>query len=324
MGNQAQWKQFSPQPQSWWWINLIGLHDLLFSDANKEKAKQLVIRISIAGFAVHLLLVLAANNLPAAHLLLPIVGRNYMAIIATPFNFILFYEVLTLIATLPSSTTRSIAHQYEIVSLVFIRDVFRDFGIAVEPDWISKHPKDGMPLLFDMCAALLMFLLVTLFQAIASRQVEMPMTARLADGRHRFMEQKKIVALVLTAILILLASYHLYRSASEGWSILHAGENPGGASSEFFYNDFFTAMVFTDVLTLILSLTVSGRYEMVFRNAAFVVSIILIRFSLTEERPYGAVVALSSMVFGILTLLLFNFHSYLRASDQLVQSNTRN
>ena len=45
-----------------------------------------------------------------------------------------------------------------------------------------------------------------------------------------------------------------------------------------FYNDVFTVMIFTDVLVLILSLVVSGQYEMVFRNAAFVVSIILIRF----------------------------------------------
>jgi hypothetical protein len=44
-------------------------------------------------------------------------------------------------------------------------------------------------------------------------------------------------------------------------------------------------MIFTDVLILILSLVVSGRYEMVFRNAAFVLSIILLRFSLTEGHP---------------------------------------
>jgi nicotinamide riboside transporter PnuC len=67
-------------------------------------------------------------------------------------------------------------------------------------------------------------------------------------------------------------------------------------------------MIFTDVLILILSLVVSGQYEMVFRNAAFVVSIILIRFALTEGYPYGAPLALIAMVFGILTLLVFNYH----------------
>jgi hypothetical protein len=75
-----------------------------------------------------------------------------------------------------------------------------------------------------------------------------------------------------------------------------------------FYNDLFTAMIFTDVLILILSLVVSGHYESVFRNAAFVVSIILIRFALTEGYPFGAPVALVAMIFGILVLLVFNYH----------------
>jgi hypothetical protein len=65
-------------------------------------------------------------------------------------------------------------------------------------------------------------------------------------------------------------------------------------------------MIFTDVLILILSLVVSGLYELVFRNAAFVVSTILIRLSLTEGYPFGAPLALMAMVFGILTLLVFN------------------
>lgn len=54
---------------------------------------------------------------------------------------------------------------------------------------------------------------------------------------------------------------------------------------------------------------------MVFRNAAFVLSIILLRFSLTEAHTYGARLALSAMMFGILTRLVFNFQSNLRTAD---------
>ena len=43
-------------------------------------------------------------------------------------------------------------------------------------------------------------------------------------------------------------------------------------------------------------------------NAAFVVSTILIRLSLTEGYPFGAPLALMAMVFGILTLLVFFYH----------------
>jgi hypothetical protein len=97
----------------------------------------------------------------------------------------------------------------------------------------------------------------------------------------------------------------------------------GGPSAPFehmttYYNDLFTVMIFTDVLVLILSLAVSGNYEMVFRNAAFVVSIILLRVSLTEAAPYNAPLALLAMAFGVCTLLLFNFHSNLQSNPNSV------
>jgi hypothetical protein len=55
--------------------------------------------------------------------------------------------------------------------------------------------------------------------------------------------------------------------------------------NSFFYTDVFTAMIFTDVLIVIWSLAVADRYELVFRNGAFVISTILIRFSLTAAWP---------------------------------------
>jgi hypothetical protein len=55
---------------------------------------------------------------------------------------------------------------------------------------------------------------------------------------------------------------------------------------------------------------------MVFRNAAFVVSIILIRFALAEGYPYGAPLAVIAMVFGVLTLMVFNYHVRVREAQR--------
>jgi hypothetical protein len=104
-----------------------------------------------------------------------------------------------------------------------------------------------------------------------------------------------------------MAIYNLGIFAIHVWRLVSVSQNSPIEHITTFYNDLFTVMIFTDVLVLILSLNVSGRYEMVFRNAAFIVSIILLRFSLTETAPYGAPLALLAMAFGVLTLLLFNF-----------------
>jgi hypothetical protein len=295
--------------------SLIRIYDGCFSDVGKGTLKRLVVKISIAGFAAHLGLIFLAHCLSHPPLLVGAVGKNYLSAISTPFNFILFYEVLTLIAALPASTTRSIANQFEIVSLIFVRDVFKDIAAANEPNWMQRYPHEALPLLFDMWAGLVMFVLATVFQQVAQRQVRMPRTPELTAGREKFIAQKKGVAIGLAALLLSLAAYHLGRFTVHAWIALLTGNAITLKSTSFFYNDLFTVMIFTDVLILILSLVVSGRYEMVFRNAAFVISIILIRFSLTEERPYGAAIASLAMVFGILTLLVFNYHSRIRAAD---------
>jgi hypothetical protein len=248
-------------------------------------------------------------------LIISAVGRNYLSAIGTPFSFILFYEVLTLIAALPASTTQSIANQFEVVSLIFIRDVFKDIAAASQDGWHHEQLHQALPLFLDMCSGLAMFLLVAIFQYVALKRVARAGAAELSAGSKKFIAQKKLVAIGLTVLLLSMAVYNLGIVIAHTYKSLMAGCCITPEPYAFFYNDVFTVMIFTDVLILILSLVVSGRYEMVFRNAAFVLSIILLRFSLTEDHPHGAPLALFAMVFGILTLLVFNFHCRIRTHD---------
>jgi hypothetical protein len=297
------------------WLGLIRAHDQIFSEANKALLKRLAIRLSIAGFAVHLVLVFLSRGLTHPPLIISAVGQNYLSTIATPFSFILFYEVLTLIAALPASTTQSIANQFEVVSLIFIRDVFKDIATASQNGWHHEQFHQALPLFLDMCSGLVMFLLVAIFQYVALKRARRAGAEELSAGLKRFIAQKKLVAIGLTVLLLSIAVYNLGIGIVHFYRSLMAGHGITPEPNAFFYNDVFTVMIFTDVLILILSLGVSGRYELVFRNAAFVLSTILLRFSLTEDRPYGAPLALFAMVFGILTLLVFNFHSRLRTDD---------
>jgi hypothetical protein len=289
------------------WLQVDLLHGLIFSEGNKTFLKHVVIRLSIAGFAIHLALIFLARSLAHPPQLVAEAGQNYLTAISTPFNSILFYEVLTLIAALPSSMTRSIANQFEIVSLIFIRDVFKD--IAAASNLIIEHrlTMEAFPVFYDMWGGFLMFFLVVVFEYVASQRVRPSGTAIPTRGTARFIAQKKVVAIGLGVLLLGMAFDNLARLTIAIHSDILT-RHGAVESATTFYNDLFTVMIFTDVLILILSLEVSGEYELVFRNAAFVVSIILIRFSLTERYPYGAPLALLAMVFGILTLLVFNFH----------------
>jgi hypothetical protein len=301
--------QPDPSNHSILWQRLLSAHDRVFTPASTTALKHIVIKLSIAGFAIHLALIFISRSLSNPPLIIQGVGHNYLTAISTPFSFILFYEVLTLIAALPASNTSSIAHQYEIVSLIFIRDVFKD--IAAAKGMIVEHrlTEEAVPIVFDMWAALLMFFLVAVFQHVALKKISPKGSTERSQGLELFISQKKIITTGLAALLLIMAAYNIILFLTHIYRVLHLGIKSPLETPTTFYNDLFSVMIFTDVLVLILSLIVSGRYEMVFRNAAFVVSIILIRFSLTEPRPFGTLLALLAMLFGILTLLVFNFHA---------------
>lgn len=289
------------------WQQVSAAHDRIFSERHKTALKHLVIRLGIAGFAIHLLLIFLSKTLANPPALIAHAGENYLVAISTPFNFILFYEVVTLIGALHESTTRSIAYQFEIVSLIFIRDVFKD--IAEAADMVLKHQFtwEALPLFVDMWAGFLMYLLVAVFQHVArGSTVHLGATAP-SRARARFVAQKKGVALGLGALLLIMAAYSVSLFGMDIYRVAITGQ-VGAAHVTTFYNDLFSVMIFTDVLILILSIVVSGHYEFVFRSAAFVVSIVLIRFALTEGYPFGAPLAILAMVFGIMVQIVFNYH----------------
>jgi len=289
-----------------WRVALSAIFDTLYSQDRQKQLDRLVVSVSVAGLIAHLLLVFLARTLASPPSLISAVGQNYLSAIYTPFSFILFYEVLMLIAALPRSTTQSIAKQYEIVSLIFIRGFFKQIAELHGVDKLVSLSPEAWPVFGNVSAGLLMFLLVTIFLHAASRGT--PIVPGTETGELAiFISRKKVIALGLTVLMLGLAVRRVIEYLAEAFSGTYQGGTPQLDTNAYFYTDVFAMMIFTDVLIVILSLVVSDRYELVFRNAAFVISTILIRFSLTAGWPYSALLAMLGMAFGILTLLIYNY-----------------
>ena len=292
--------------------SFAALYDRMYSESGQARLEHLVMDASVAGFLAHLALIFLARTLSRPPAFIGAVGTNYLSAIYTPFSLILFYEVLMLIAALPHSTTQSIAKQYEIVSLIFIRRFFKDIAQLDDIGKLVQLTPDVMPIFVDVAAGLFMFLLVTIFLHAARRRGGPDTKPEESFELSKFIKRKKLIAVALTIMLISLAVYSLWVFGVEISQVVYHGAKERLDPNTFFYTDVFTVMIFTDVLIVILSLAVSDRYELVFRNGAFVISTILIRFSLTVARPYAAELAVSGMIFGILTLAIYNYHSRIR------------
>jgi hypothetical protein len=288
------------------------LYDRLYSEQNQARLERLITNVSVFGFLLHLLLIFLSRALAHPPALIAAAGQAYLSAIYTPFSVILFYEVLMLIAALPQSTTQSIAKQYEIVSLIFIRRFFKDIAEIDDISKLAQLTPDVLQVFFDVLAGLFMFLLVTVFLHAARNRAAPDTKREHSPELKRFISRKKMIAVALTFLLVSLAAFSLWEFGHDISQVLYHDAKTPLDPNTFFYTDVFSVMIFTDVLIVILSLSVSDRYELVFRNGAFVISTILIRLSLTVARTIAAELAVAGMIFGIVTLLIYNYHTRIR------------
>ena len=194
-------------------------------------------RLAAGGFIVHLILIALARSIPSLNSgVLSGLDRHYLHAVYTPFSFILFYEVLLLVLALPKSRTSSVGKQYEIVSLIVIRRVFKDIGEFRDPvTWVSQLDA-SMMVLMDMLAAALMFLLVTAFYRVRKTVVR----SRPPENLNRFILIKMSVAALLCGVLLALAAYNLV-----GWifQVLGAADGQLGGAMDL---DFFSSRPFSN------------------------------------------------------------------------------
>ncbi len=285
--------------------------------------RRLVVYCALVGLAVHSGLVFLARQLAEPPTLIASVGTNYLAALYTPFSFVLFYEVLLLILSIPESTTRSLGKQYEILSLIVIRNVFKDIAEFESVVDLGAQLQEFGAVLLDMAGGLAMFVLVAIFYHVNANRPRAGALETVDRARlDVFIRRKKSIALMLTGLLFGLAAWNLAWWCADVVRVALFDAPPTIDVRTIFYLDLFTIMIFADALMLILSLLLSSRYELVFRNAAFVVSTILLRFSLAVEKPYDVGLGVVSIAFGTLVLLIYNYALRVPPRNQATLSPT--
>lgn len=287
-------------------VRLSGWYDSLSRESNVVRVERGIIRFALAGFILHLLLIFLAKHSPLGSTLLLHLPTNYLKAIYTPFSIVLFYEVLTLVIILPRSISTFIGKQYEIITLITIRSFFHDIA-DYDLDKPDIYTMDFLgEISLDLVGALLLFFLTILYYRIFARTRKARMDP--SSRRTRIIHTKKAAAVVLSLLLLVLSVVSL-----TGWlvELYHASTEGGDFPNPnvVFYKEFFSVMIFVDVFLLILSFFYSGTYDLIFRNAGFVISTILVRIALTAEKPFTIYFALTAVLFGVLLMALFAFYN---------------
>jgi hypothetical protein len=282
------------------------IYQKLLSEKTKRASERIILVIAIASFLIHLAIIYLVDFgiIPMADpsdLL-----SNPIAAIYTPFSFILVYEVYLLVHYLPTSITTYIGKQYEIISLIIIRRLFKDLStLSLSTDWFTI--KYDLQFTYDLVASVLLFFLIYQFYVQSKKRYRTGLKdGRQTEGTARFINIKKLLAAMLVPILIAVAIYSFV-----SW-LIHTTNPSDHAGLSFkninniFFEQFFTILIIADVVLLLFSFFHTDEFHKVMRDSGFIISTILLRLSFSVTGLLNTALIVCAIVFGLLILMIYN------------------
>jgi len=274
--------------------------DKYFNAKNVRKVELLILRAAVFAFLFHLLIIFLGNNF----IYFKNLQHSYLKAIYTPFSFILFYEVFLLVIIIPKSISEFVGKQFEVITLITLRGFFHDIADLDLKNFININNPEFISLLYDLLASLIMLSLTILYYKIYQNNRK----SEVVNELNNFINIKKLVSLSMIIILLVLSISSLYLWGTEMLEALKLNKDYPNPNTVF-YADFFSIMIFVDVLLLIISFIYHFSFFTIFRNASFIITTILIRMSLTTEKPMNYIIILIGFLFSIVSFYLYSLRN---------------
>ena len=256
------------------------LFDRILGHRANEVLRTLCVRTAIIGFLIHLLLCLFYQlSLIDFSSQTSKLFDSYLDALYTPFSIFLAYEVYELIRSIPDSFTDSIGKQFEIITLLVVRDILKrlsDIDASV-----SSTVDESITILAVECVAFLILFCTALFFSRAKR--EKSSIANDSEELERFISQKKQLAILLLVLYILTAIYSL-----STWTY-NVFEGDGTTNRTIFFLDFFTVLIMADILILLVSYQHITEFSHLARNTGFILSTVILRVAIASPGISGAI-----------------------------------
>ena len=223
----------------------------------------------------------------------------------TPFSILLVYEVYQLIRTIPDSFSSSVGKQYEIATLLVVRDILKRLS-EVEGTEGWEISSDLGFLLVECAAFLALFYTsLTYFRMSDNSTKSGDMSGDIAV----FVESKRLVANFMLIVFLLTAAYSFFT-----W-VVSVQDGGGSVSRVIFFLDFFTFLILADILILLVSYWFYTDFGNLARNTGFVLSTVIIRVAISSEGVSAMVLFTLSGLLGLAILRMFSGDSASRVLE---------
>ncbi len=281
---------------------LTKLYKVFLSEETQERIEKVILYLALVSFFIHLALTYLSKLEVIDFLSDSDFLQNPISAIYTPFSFILIYEVYLLIYYLPKSFTTYITKQYEIITLIIIRKLFKDLSsLELSTNWFDI--KGDLQFTYDILASVILFYLIYQFQKQGKRKAVKQVDSKL--NIERFIQRKKIIAVILVPLFFVMATVTLL-----GWlsdlSLSSSDSLSFESINNLFFDEFFTVLILVDVVLLLISFFYTDEFHKIIRNSGFIVSTILIRMSFGSSGLISTLLIVIAVLFGLSIILIHN------------------
>ena len=234
-----------------------------------------------------LIIELKRQGLLPASLAASIPGNHFSAI-QTAFTVVLILEVVSLIFTLPCSFSRSVGKQFEILSLILMRNAFKELSYLPEPITFSGNEQAMLRILSDGFGALLLFALLGVYyrlQTLPHDDTSKP------EDLFSFVAAKKGIALILLGIFVYMGITTILATLA-------------GIPHPDFFHGFYTLLIITDILLVLIAQSFQPSFFAVFRNSGYALSTLIIRLALAAPAYFNVLLGVAAAIFAIAMTLI--------------------
>ncbi len=217
------------------------------------------------------------------------VPDNHFFAIQAAFTVVLILEIISLIFTIPCSFSKSVGKQFEILSLILLRNAFKELSGLPEPITFDGNEEAVWRIISDGFGALLVFALLGYYYKIQDKYQDLK--TKPSIDLFSFVAAKKGIALTILAIFTYMGGTTIYNWVT------------ATPQSDFFH-DFYTLLIITDILLVLVAQCFQPSFYSVFRNSGYALSTLMIRLALAAPPYFNVLLGVAASIFAIAMTLI--------------------
>ena len=273
----------------------LALHDRLLGKSAEQQVRNIGLTAAIIGFVIHLALWFAyqIGILEVGSASTDLLDSPLDALY-TPFSILLAYEVYQLIRAIPESFSTAVGKQFEIVTLLVVRDIFKRLSeLEFSGDWTVDS--ELKLIVLECLTFITLFTTSLIYRANSNTDTKVDFKD---NELLNFVQNKQKIAVVLLATYLIVAIFSF-----TNW-VISVSEGDGSVTREIFFLDFFTILILADILILLISYGYSTDFTNLARNTGFILSTVVLRVAIGATGVSSMILFVLGGLLGIAVLVI--------------------